>query len=721
MKHILKENNGFVLAVTMLLFGLISILGFGIIGVSVSNLKSTMVSSISQSAYYIAEAGANKAVDQIGSKVEELSNKVLSHDEFFKQLDEYINKHLELVINDFEENYNTIPMAEIKVYGKKVSEDVNIGSYSKRTVNYHIDSIGQIGQTKRTITTTIKISHGIENEKSDLHPGFNYVLYNGGDNTISNPGGAIIHGSIYGYDLKFAATGTQINGSLVSEKAVEIKDKAEIDGNIYAMDGGVKLLSTNIKMNGDIHATDDVKLESAETYNGNIYSLNGGVELLNSNIKMNGDIHAGNNVILSSGSTLNGDIFTKGGVILKSANTSVAGDIHSIGNVEFGSGSKGKNIYTDGDLTFVSNNAVISGEIHNGGNIDFGSGTKVGQIYTEGNIKFASNNTIEGDINAGGYIGDTKTGNNIKIIGNIISDGDVITRSNQSYIINGHVHSKGKIINGTGNYINGDAVSKESIENHGEIRGNIIENSDNGNIFTRITPQRPKSPQGPDLENIKIDNRKIPLNTYEIGNEDIKSNKNSQTYDIEPGEYNNIELKWNDTIELSSGNYYINNISANYSAIKLKLDISDGPINIYSKGNITFGSGLELYVSENGKDFIKIDESFIKNNLKKLIDMAGQIYWETYGDFTLSSSTYFIGSILANNNITTGYAPRIIGSYAVNNGYISLGYNPYIIYSPPTTSAGGSNDSANEENGEGKNIIPKKSRIIIKDPIREKQ
>lgn len=685
MKRSIKNKKGFALITTLFTLVLMSILGLTILGATVSSFKMVKVDSRSQGAYYIAEAGVNQIIDDIGKKVDELSEKILSHEDFFKKLDKYINEELKLILgyDIFEENLGDMPQAQITIDDKKIVKDEDTTNYSERVISYKISSAGEIGKSKRIVTTSIEIPHRIEKETTGGgHPAFDYVMYSGGNSTFKNAGKAIINGSIYAHDAVFEATDTEINGSIISEKSVKLKSAVKIKGDIYAMDGHVSLDNSNIEMQGDIHATD--------------------------------------NVTLSHGTTVNGSIYTNGEVKLKSSNTGVTGEIHSLGNVELGSGANVHDIYTNGNVNFISNGATVNGKTHAKGNIILGPGTKTHDIYGNGYLQFSSNNTVNGNINILEQVGSVDKGNDITVKGDIISGNNVITRSNNSYNINGNVSASGNVENGVGNIIYGNVISAKKVENRGVIKGQVIENSNLAN------PEQPLSPKAPNFGQYKKIDNKVPLHTYEIGNVDIKSNQNSTQHNIIPGSYNDLILKWNDTIKFTGGNYYFNSIDADKSAIKLQLDLSNGPINIYTKGNIGFGSGLQVSISQDGINYTEINRNFFDNNKDLAIELAGKIYWETYKEFSISENTWFLGSVLANSNFSMGFSSNLIGAYVINEGNITMGYEPKITYAPPTTSAagnsgnnGGTGGSGGEGN-RGKNTISPGSRINVINPIREK-
>jgi len=474
--------------------------------------------------------------------------------------------------------------------------------------------------------------------------------------------------------LKFEASDTDIIGNIISEKSVDLISAVKVKGNVYAMDGTVKLSNSNIEMQGDIHATD--------------------------------------NVTLSSETTVKGSIYTKKDVILESSNGEVTGAIHSGGKVKLGHNANVRNIYTVGDVELGSS-TTVNGDINTTGKVAFMSSTTVnGDINATGRLTFGSGNTINGDINTVGNVGDNDNGGNVIVNGNIISGGNVITRAYQAYKFLGNVQAAGDIRNGTNNEISGDAISSKNVINNGTIKGKIIKNA------VPVAPRSPLSATPPEFQQYKIEDSAVPLTEFDIGDKDIVANDNSTQHNIVPGNYKNLTLKWNDTVKFTSGSYYFNEIKGNESAIKLKLDLSNGPINIYSAKDIKFGSGLEVSVSEDGVNYKKIKDIFTQDPGLG-IKLAGKVYWEAHKNFQLPENCYFLGSLLANNDFITSSNVNLIGAYAVNEGKITMDYGPTILYAPPSGSAAGGSGSVGEDSDKGQNIIQQEARVKIEKPIRE--
>lgn len=600
-RKIEERREGYTLISIVLLISMMSILGLGIIVVTNSNVKMSKVDSKNQSTYYIAEAGVNKVINDISKKVDKLSEEKLSHEEFFEKLDEYIDKELGLTLSDFEENFGETPTAKVTINEKEIVKDESIGNNSERVVNYKISSRGEIGNSKRTVTSSIEIVHGIEMEENVVrHPAFDYAMYS--QVPLKLPNQSIVKGDLYSKDIVLESAGSQINGNIISETFVDIKGNKShpnIKGNVYALSGSVSVSTGGL-------ATVD------------------------------GSINANGNIVIGSDGTVSKDVFSTGDIKMLSANAKVMGNVHTNGNIEMQSGTSIKqNVYLDGNLTLYNSNSTI-----------------YGNVFVGGNIKKDNNTFIKGTSQAGGAINQHNISN-----------------------VNMKIHPDNKPIKPKF-----PIASKVSPPN-----------------ITSILPDMSKS---------------------------ISVPQSSSNYIIEPGIYGNLFVGGASTVTLKSGNYIFNSIDGGRWGESLRLDLRNGPINVYSVGDITY-TGPVYVMSEKEQEWVRMDE--LKE--EEAIPLAGMVYWETHGSFEVNNSAnprQWFGTVLADKNITVGNPVKLIGAYVVNKGKISLGNDPTVIYAPPTVSAAGddvSNDGmgdSNIGNVKGQNIILPDLRIIIKEPIREK-
>ncbi|NLY44961.1 MAG: hypothetical protein GX053_03080 [Tissierella sp.] len=605
----IKTERGFMLITILMVLAVITIFGISLLSVTASNFKQTGVERNFQSVYYIAEAGINNVIYDIGIKVDELSSEELSHEDFFDELNKFIVEYMEdgvKILDNFEESFGEKPVAEITVEDDDVGlVIIDEGTQTKGTINYIIKSVGKIGSLRRTVSTSIEVGHGIEKEKeSSRHPAFDYVLYS--PKALSLPNQSIIDGSIYSKDIVLKSAGTQISGDLISLTFVDIM------GN-----------GTHPRVKGDVYAL-----------SGYVYVSTGGLATVE------GDVNANGNVIVGS------------------------------------SGTIGKNLYSNGSVELKPDNAKILGNLHAKGDVILGSGTFVGKsIFLNKNLKLLNSNSI----------------------------------------INENVFAGKDIYMGNNTFILGDSQAGGSINQH---------NIDNVNMI--ISPQN--KPISPQFDEIPLINTSIPLYNFDIGNKNLELEpnwKNPNVQFISPGTYKNLIIKGENTVRFVNGDYYFDNIDANEWNVKLQLDLSEGPINIYVKNDLKFSGANKsidgISVSIDSKNFLEVNK-LLETNRNLAVELAGKVYWEVQNNFSIGNRNWF-GSVLSNNNFTVGDSPTIIGAYIVNNGTITFGNNPKIIYAPPTDSAAGSSSGtggSGSPNNKGQNTISPKNRISTSSPIREK-
>ncbi len=308
----IKKEEGFVLITILMIFVIVSILGIGLLSVSTSNFRQTGSERDFQAVYYIAEAGINQAIYDIGKKVDEISDETLSHVDFFEKLNDFIDTYMDdgvKTLDNFEETFGEKPIATITIEADDaglVIEDES--AQTKGTTKYIIRSVGKIGNLTRTVSTSIEVAHGITKEtETSHHPAFDYALYSGGNSALTVPNDATINGDIYGYKVIGGNSNSTINGNAISLTDVELAHGTTINGNLYAhgffnTHGDVILRSSNGTVSGDIHAKGSVTLQSGSAVKSSIYAGEN-VDLRNSQMYprgVHGDIHAGGNITRES-------------------------------------------------------------------------------------------------------------------------------------------------------------------------------------------------------------------------------------------------------------------------------------------------------------------------------------------------------------------------------------------------------------------------------------
>lgn len=285
MKSVLKEQKGFALIIVIIGLALMSILGFAIIGVTASNFKMSKIDSRSQSAYYIAEAGLNKVMNDISKLAE--NNEYETADDFFEEIDAYFNTQYDdegnFIINDFEKNNNEIPKAIINIQEIIIDED---------TKNYIIESVGKIGNSTRKVSTTIGLAWEEEQGSDDFtvedfeEEVFVYspsIYFSG--SSVSGDGGTVISGGLTTNDLgggsSINVTNIYFNGPVIMDGGSASFGNADEPGNIY-VNGNLELLNGDRNMYGDIHVNGNFKLKDAIIH-GKVY-VNGNLEFTENNI-----------------------------------------------------------------------------------------------------------------------------------------------------------------------------------------------------------------------------------------------------------------------------------------------------------------------------------------------------------------------------------------------------------------------------------------------------
>jgi len=301
-----NEKNGSALVIVLMVLMVVSLLGMTLLTVTTSNFKMTGNERDKQASYYIAEAGINDSVYKVSQQAQGFSDQTLTHDEFFNNLWVYIDAGINKVkLSGFASQFGKLPYANITVV-KGLVKDEETPQYTQRTISYVLNSTGQIGDRSSLVSSTIDISHRIE-KSSGGQPAFNYLLYQGGNQSLSIPNAATVNGDVYGYKVIGDSSGSTINGSIISLTDVDLAHGTTINGNVYAhgffnTNGDVLLRPADGKVSGNINAKGSVTVSSGCTVNGSVFA-GGNVSLLNnqsSSQGIQGNINAGGNITRQS-------------------------------------------------------------------------------------------------------------------------------------------------------------------------------------------------------------------------------------------------------------------------------------------------------------------------------------------------------------------------------------------------------------------------------------
>ncbi len=271
MKRIIKEQKGFALVITLLGLLVMSILGVTIIGVTTSNYNLTKIDSRSQSTYYIAEAGANYIIDKINKEVQENVSQFETSAEFFQYIEDQFTNDT-VILDSFEENYGEQPKAFITISQADTNEDVR---------DYKIESIGRIGDRKRTVSAILSISWNkeVKNEIIDelifYAQSFSFM-----GSTVNAPTGGIIMDGIQTHNLNGNSTlnvsNMYFNGPVTMNKGSASFGSKDNPGNIY-VNGDLEFWNGSRDVYGDIRVKGKFRLKDAKVH-GNVY-VDGDLEL----------------------------------------------------------------------------------------------------------------------------------------------------------------------------------------------------------------------------------------------------------------------------------------------------------------------------------------------------------------------------------------------------------------------------------------------------------
>lgn len=301
-------RKGSALLVVLLAMVVVSLLGMTLLTVTASNFKMTGKERDNQAVYYIAEAGINDTVHKVSVQVNDLSGQVLTHKEFFDNLNAYIIKDINgTELSDFASQFGKTPKAQITVtFGEEniVREDTS--KYTQWTIRYELNSKGIIGNQNSAVSSSIDISHRVD-KGSGRQPAFNYLLYQGSNQNLTIPNAATVNGDVYGYNVIGDSSSSTVNGSILSLTDVDLAHGTTINGNVYAngmfnTNGDVLLRPSNGTVSGNINAKGSVTVSAGCTVKGSVFAGDN-VSLLNTQSSaqgIQGDVNAGRNITRQS-------------------------------------------------------------------------------------------------------------------------------------------------------------------------------------------------------------------------------------------------------------------------------------------------------------------------------------------------------------------------------------------------------------------------------------
>lgn len=289
MKRKIRGQEGFAFIAVLLALLTVPVLGLAIIGVTSTNYETTKYDSVSQSIFYIAEAGANHVIDLISDEVEQSRGGFETNAELFQSIE---NRFLGVgfTYDNFESSKAGQPYAVINVSRMTSGEDSR---------DYKVESTGKIGDRQKTVAAVISISSEIR------------AINNGVDDDIAF------------YAKKFVFNGVSINA---------VTGGIVMDGiETHNLNGNSLLNASNLYFNGPV-------------------KMDGGSASFGSSANPGEICVAGDLDLWVGGRNVYGDVRVDGNFRLKDAR--MHGDVFVNGNVELGwTPQIHKNIYYTGILS----------------------------------------------------------------------------------------------------------------------------------------------------------------------------------------------------------------------------------------------------------------------------------------------------------------------------------------------------------------------------------
>ena len=162
LKESIRNQEGSVFIVTLMILAVLSILGSAVLSTTFSNNKMTIYDSEFQSVYYVAEAGARQFVSNITDSIEDIYMESESQNDYFDRIDAYITDYITRFNNgdfsdfsDFSEVRGSQPGVEILLQDVEKTEDSKI---------YTLLSTGDIDGISRQVVQKIEVKYSKSNE-----------------------------------------------------------------------------------------------------------------------------------------------------------------------------------------------------------------------------------------------------------------------------------------------------------------------------------------------------------------------------------------------------------------------------------------------------------------------------------------------------------------------------------------------------------------------------
>ncbi|CZQ91728.1 PilX N-terminal domain-containing pilus assembly protein [Trichococcus collinsii] len=144
-KHLRKDEKGSGLVLTLMVLLVLSVLGVSIGTLTLGSYRLSDANRDDTSAYYVAEAGAVAAYEEIQSKVLGAYENNATEGSFYNQVSTIVTSQNGQASVDFGEQFGTEPTAKI-------------ATVKKDSKTYTITSIGEVDGKKRTVTKQFTVT-----------------------------------------------------------------------------------------------------------------------------------------------------------------------------------------------------------------------------------------------------------------------------------------------------------------------------------------------------------------------------------------------------------------------------------------------------------------------------------------------------------------------------------------------------------------------------------
>src|SRR5690554_591546 len=156
LKESIRNQEGSVFIVTLMILAVLSILGSAVLSTTFSNNKMAIYDSEFQSVYYVAEAGVRHVGSNITDSIEDIYMESESKDDYFRRIEDYIIDSIaSFNTGDFSEVRGSQPDVEILLQDVESTDDSRI---------YTLISTGDIDGISRQVVQKIEVKYSKSNE-----------------------------------------------------------------------------------------------------------------------------------------------------------------------------------------------------------------------------------------------------------------------------------------------------------------------------------------------------------------------------------------------------------------------------------------------------------------------------------------------------------------------------------------------------------------------------